>query len=52
MKVSIIVINWNGEDKLRRFLPEILKVKGVDEFIVTDDASSDKSVEMIERNFS
>ncbi|KKQ67181.1 MAG: Glycosyl transferase, family 2 [Candidatus Daviesbacteria bacterium GW2011_GWA2_38_24] len=51
MKVSIIVINWNGEDKLRRFLPEILKVKGVDEFIVTDDASSDKSVEMIERNF-
>lgn len=51
MKVSIVIINWNGAERLKKFLPEILKVKGVEEFIVTDDASTDESVEIIERDF-
>ena len=51
MKVSIVVINWNGAEKLRKYLPSILKVKGVDEVIVADDKSSDDSVSVVEKEF-
>lgn len=51
MKVSIVIPNWNGEDKLKRHLPDVLKVEGVDEVVVVDDASSDNSVAVIEENF-
>jgi len=51
MTTSIVIINWNGKSKLEKYLPEILKVKQVDEFIVTDDKSSDESVKFIEENY-
>lgn len=51
MKVSIVIPNWNGAEKLRRNLPKVLKVKGVDEIIVSDDVSTDNSVEIIEKEF-
>lgn len=51
MKTSIVIINWNGQKKLEKYLPEILKVKEVDEFIVTDDRSTDESISYVEQNF-
>lgn len=51
MKISIVIPNWNGRDKLLKNLPEVLKVKGVDEIIVSDDASPDDSVEIMKKNF-
>ncbi len=51
MKVSVVVINWNGAEKLKKYLPEILKIKDVDEFIVTDDASTDNSIKVLEEQF-
>lgn len=51
MKVSIVIPNWNGAEKLKKNLPFVLKVKGVDEVIVSDDASTDESVEIIEEEF-
>lgn len=51
MKASIVIPNWNGEDKLRRNLPKVLKVKGISEVVVVDDASSDNSVEVLEKQF-
>src|SRR5688500_2234708 len=51
MKVSIVVINWNGADKLKKYLPEILKVKDISEVIVADDHSTDNSLEII-KSFS
>ncbi len=51
MKVSIVIPNWNGQEKLRKNLPEVLKVNGVDEIIVVDDASSDNSVQIVETEF-
>ncbi|OGE34508.1 hypothetical protein A3C32_04160 [Candidatus Daviesbacteria bacterium RIFCSPHIGHO2_02_FULL_41_14] len=47
MKTSVVVINWNGAEKLKRYLPKILKVEGVDEFLVSDDASVDQSITVI-----
>lgn len=51
MKISIVIPNWNGREKLARNLPEVLKVAGVDEVIISDDASTDGSVEMLKKDF-
>lgn len=51
MRVSIVIPNWNGEDKLRRNLPEVLKVPGVEEVIVVDDKSTDDSIYLLETKF-
>lgn len=51
MTISVVIPNWNGEDKLKRNLPKALKLKGVLEIIVSDDASTDGSVVMMEREF-
>lgn len=51
MRVSIVIPNWNGAEKLRRNLPKVLSVKGVDEVIVSDDASTDNSVKVIQTEF-
>jgi O-antigen biosynthesis protein len=46
MKVSIVIPNFNGEDLLQKFLPLVLK-SNVDEVIVNDDCSVDKSWEIL-----
>lgn len=51
MIVSIVIPNWNGVDKLRQNLPGVLKVKGVEEIIVSDDASTDDSVKLLKNEF-
>ncbi len=52
MKVSIVIPNWNGAEKLRRHLPAVLKVKGVTEVIVSDDASTDNSLQVLSEEYS
>lgn len=51
MKVSIVIPNWNGEEKLKENLPEVIKVRGVTDIIIVDDGSTDGSVDLIEKNF-
>lgn len=51
MKVSIVIPNWNGEEKLKKNLPRVLETKGISEVIVVDDASTDKSVGILETEF-
>ncbi len=54
--VSIVIPNWNGQDLLRRYLPSVLTAAthyaGNAEIIVVDDASSDRSVDMLQREFA
>lgn len=49
--VSIVIPNWNGEEKLKKNLPKVLKTKDVLEIIVVDDASTDGSVDLIKKEF-
>ena len=53
---SIIIPNWNGADLLRAYLPSVLEAKekyqGQVEIIVIDDASTDQSVELLNKEFS
>lgn len=53
MSTAVVILNWNTEDLLRRFLPPLLEsVAGRDAaVIVADNASSDGSVAMLREAF-
>lgn len=50
-KVSIVIPNWNGKEKLEKNLPKILQKQDIDETIVVDDCSTDDSASFIKANF-
>lgn len=54
MKTAVVILNWNTEGFLREFLPGLLrscdKVEGA-EVIVADNASTDGSMEVMEKEF-
>ncbi len=53
MRTSIIILNWNTRDLLRRFIPGILdSIRDEDaELVVADNGSTDGSVEMLHESF-
>ena len=52
-KVSVVILNWNGGEMLRQFLPSVLNYsRGEDvEICVADNASTDDSCQIVEANF-
>ena len=53
-KVAVVILNWNGAEMLRRFLPSVIsgsQAEGV-EIYVADNASTDDSCCVIEEEFS
>jgi GT2 family glycosyltransferase len=52
-KVAIVILNWNGNEMLRRFLPSVLQYSHPDDaaVYVADNGSTDGSVEMLHREF-
>lgn len=52
-KISIVILNWNGEQLLKRFLPSVIRYSptSLAEIIVADNASTDASVAMLEQEF-
>lgn len=52
-KVSVVILNWNGAEMLRRFLPSVVEFSsGADvEVCVADNASADSSREVVEKEF-
>lgn len=52
-KIAVVILNWNGCEMLRTFLPSVLRhseADGVSVF-VADNGSTDQSVEMLQREF-
>ena len=49
MKTAIVILNWNGEDFLRRFLPGLVEsVRDYDaQVIIADNASTDGSLQYL-----
>ena len=54
MKVSVIILNWNGEALLKRYLPSVVEhtlcSKEV-EVVVADNGSTDDSLRFLETNY-
>lgn len=53
MKISVVILNWNGCDMLRTFLPSVVNYSaGEDiEVCVADNGSADDSVAMLQADF-
>ena len=52
MKVAIVILNWNGEAMLRRFLPTVVRYSCDEaEIWVADNASDDASVQLLREHF-
>src|ERR1035437_3818437 len=53
MSTAIVILNWNGENYLRQFLPSLIEnttMPGV-EIIVADNASTDSSLMLLNEKF-
>ena len=48
-KLAIVILNYNGEEMLKRFIPTLLNCSGDAEIVVADNASDDNSVATIQR---
>ncbi len=52
MKVAVVILNWNGTQLLKQFLPAMINCTGNDAAIyVADNASTDDSVSFIKANY-
>ena len=54
-KVAVVILNWNGREMMRKYLPSVLKCSctgGLDcSVIVADNASTDDSLDMLKAEF-
>ncbi|MGV8096044.1 MAG: glycosyltransferase family 2 protein [Mangrovibacterium sp.] len=51
--IAIVILNWNGEKLLSRFLPSVIsnsRKEGV-EIVVADNGSTDLSIQLLRENF-
>lgn len=51
--VAVIILNWNGESMLRRFLPSVVKhtPEWIADIVVADNGSSDGSLQLLREQF-
>ena len=51
-KIAVVILNWNGKEMMRRFLPSVVNYSvGAAEVIVADNGSTDGSLEMLAAEF-
>lgn len=51
MKIAIVILNWNGEVLLERYLPSVTMYSQEADIYVADNASTDNSVDFIKSNY-
>ena len=49
--VAVVILNYNGEELLRRFLPSVVQHSHEARIIVADNGSTDNSLEILSREF-
>ncbi|WP_276392314.1 glycosyltransferase family 2 protein [Eudoraea chungangensis] len=50
MKIAIVILNWNGEALLERYLPSVIGFSPEAEVYVADNASTDGSISFVQKN--
>lgn len=51
MTVGVVILNWNGIELLKKFLPDVVQFSPRATIYVADNASTDNSVQFIATNF-
>ena len=46
-RIAIVILNWNGADMMRRFLPSVVANSPEADVIVIDNGSSDASLQYL-----
>ena len=49
--IGIVILNYNGEELLKMFLPYIIKYSSQSNIYIIDNSSNDKSIDFIKKNF-
>ena len=52
MKLSVLILNWNGKNLLKRFLPSVVEFTSDFDIYLVDNNSEDNSIEFTKKNFS
>ena len=50
-RTAVVILNYNGEEMLRRFLPSVVEYTPDADIIVADNASTDASVALVKEKF-
>jgi hypothetical protein len=52
-RIAIVILNWNGEDLLEKFLPSVVRNSDFDnvDVFVADNNSTDNSINFLQTNF-
>lgn len=51
-EVAVVILNYNGRNYLKQFLPSVIQFSGNAKIIVADNASTDDSVQLVETEFA
>jgi len=53
VKLAIVILNWNGKELLKKFLPSIVNYSSLKnvEIYIADNASTDTSIQFVEENY-
>ena len=51
MKIAVVILNWNGQKLLEKFLPSVVKYSQEATVYVIDNASTDDSIVFLKKNF-
>ncbi len=51
MQIAIVILNWNGEVLLERYLPSVVRYSQGCDIYVADNASTDGSVTFLKQNY-
>ena len=51
MKIAIVILNWNGEILLERYLPSVIKHSADADIYVADNASTDGSIAFLKEKY-
>tara|TARA_R110002074_G_scaffold5143_2_gene25245 strand:- start:22757 stop:23758 length:1002 start_codon:yes stop_codon:yes gene_type:complete len=51
LKIAIVILNWNGEVLLERFLPSVIEHSNDADIYVADNASTDDSIAFVTTNY-
>ncbi len=51
MTIAVVILNWNGIDLLKKFLPDVVQFSPEATIYLADNASTDRSVSYVRENF-